>query len=100
MPSSIARKGCREAELHGGCGMLAVEATEGAWLLSLLAVRCSARSAHAACQSRRSALNTLLPRANRPVEERPLHHTLACQRYAKFSKWALQSLLAVWRTLC
>jgi hypothetical protein len=46
MCSSIVREGCREAELRGGCGMLAVEAIEGAWspLLSL-AVRCSARSA-------------------------------------------------------
>jgi hypothetical protein len=47
MCSSIVREGCREAELRGGCGMLAVEAMEGAWLLLSLAVRCSARSAHA-----------------------------------------------------
>ena len=74
---SIVRKGCREAELLGGCSMLAVEAMEAALLLLSLAVRCSACSAHAACQPRRSALSTLLPRANRPVKERPLHHTLA-----------------------
>jgi hypothetical protein len=29
MCGSIVREGCREAELHGGCGMLAVEAIEG-----------------------------------------------------------------------
>jgi hypothetical protein len=58
MRSSIVREGCREgcsegcreAELHGGCSMLAVEAMEGAWLLLSLAVNRSARSAHAACQ--------------------------------------------------
>jgi hypothetical protein len=49
MWSSIAHEGRRKAELHGGCGMLVVEAIKGAWLLSSLAVRCSARSAHAAC---------------------------------------------------
>jgi hypothetical protein len=43
MSSSIVREGCRQAELHGGCGMLAVETMEGAWLLLSLAVRCSAR---------------------------------------------------------
>jgi hypothetical protein len=68
-------EGCREAELHGGCGMLAVEAMEGAWLLLSLAVRCSARAAHAACQPRATALGWLLPRAYRPVLERPIHHT-------------------------
>jgi hypothetical protein len=30
MSRSIVREGCREAELQGGCGMLAVEAMEGA----------------------------------------------------------------------
>jgi hypothetical protein len=30
MCSSIVREGCREAELHGGCSMLAVKAIEGA----------------------------------------------------------------------
>jgi len=30
MSRNIVREGCREAELHGGCGMLAVEAMEGA----------------------------------------------------------------------
>jgi hypothetical protein len=29
---STVREGCREAELQGGCGMLAVEVMEGAWL--------------------------------------------------------------------
>jgi hypothetical protein len=49
MRSSIVREGCREADLHGGCGMLAVKVMEGAWLLLSLADRCSARSA---CQPR------------------------------------------------
>jgi hypothetical protein len=71
MSSSTARKGCREAELHSGCDILAVEAvvaveaTESAWLLLLLllAVRCSARSAHAARQPRRTAIGRLPPQA-------------------------------------
>jgi hypothetical protein len=53
MCSSIVREGCSEAELHSDCGMLALEAMEGPWLLLSLVVRCSARSArsaHAACQ--------------------------------------------------
>jgi hypothetical protein len=66
MCSSIVREGCRKAELRGGCSMLAVETIESAWLLLSLAVR---RSAHAAYR--------LPPRANCPVQERPLHHTLA-----------------------
>jgi hypothetical protein len=47
--SSIAHESRRKAELHGGCDMLVVEAMKGVWLLLSLAVRCSARSAHAAC---------------------------------------------------
>jgi hypothetical protein len=66
MRSSIMREGCCEVELRGGCSMLAVEAMEAAWLLLSLAVRCSACSAHAACQPRRLALSTL-PRCHAPT---------------------------------
>jgi hypothetical protein len=49
MSSSIVREGCREAELHGGCGMLAMEA---AWPLLSLAVRYSAQAVRSAYQPR------------------------------------------------
>ena len=68
MCSSIMREGCCEAELRGGCGMLAVEAMEGAWLLLSLAAR---RSAHAAYQPRRTALSGLPQAKCRGTSETP-----------------------------
>lgn len=45
MSAGVAREGCREAEKPGGCSMLVVEATRGAWsMVSLVGCRCSARS--------------------------------------------------------
>jgi hypothetical protein len=77
MCSSIVREGCREAELYGGCSMLAVEAIEDAKLLLSLAVRCSARSAHTACQP---AERRLVGCRTSTAEARPEHHAVAIRQ--------------------
>jgi hypothetical protein len=78
MCSSVVREGCREAALHGGCGILAVEAMDGAWPL---AVRCPAPAQPAqpmqfANHAERRLPSGMLPRTNPPIQERPIHHTL------------------------
>jgi hypothetical protein len=77
MRSGIVHEGCREAELCSGCSMLAVEAMEAAWLLLSLAVRCSARSAHAARQPRCCHAPTVLSKNIRHITHLPCDFLMA-----------------------
>jgi hypothetical protein len=83
MSSSIAREACREAELRGGCGMLAVEAMEGAWPLLSLAVQ----PAQSMQLANPEVMEVCLKRAGREVDE-DLREQEAQEEEPGWSVWA------------